>query len=45
MNNTFQTISLIHLLTAFSPFAVILGILFKWSFNAGAAFFPLPWGW
>ncbi len=37
MNNTIQSISLVHLMIAFIPVAVILAILFKWSLNTGSA--------
>jgi len=41
MNNTIQTISLVHLTIAFIPVAVILAILFKWSLNTGSAFYAV----
>jgi putative ABC transport system permease protein len=41
MNNTIQTISLVHLIIAFIPVAVILAILFKWSLNTGSAFYAV----
>jgi putative ABC transport system permease protein len=41
MNNTIQSIPLANLLIVFLPVLVVLGILFKWSLNAGNALYAM----
>jgi putative ABC transport system permease protein len=41
MNNTIHSIPLANLLFVFLPVAVVLGILFKWSLNAGNALYAI----
>lgn len=41
MNKTIQTISLVHLMIAFIPVAVMLAILFKWSLNTKSALYAV----